>query len=98
MLVPTPPELLVDANGRPYFLWDVAMTLDEYLTRCRSDDRDERAYWMARALRDAKPDDALTFFSVDKIADIWPDAARFVGRQRDFWRWYLGRMGHEVDA
>lgn len=96
MLAPTPPQDLVDANGRPYFLWDVDMSLAEYERLCRSEDQEERAYWMARALRDAKPDDALSFFTVAEIADIWPDAKRFVGRQRPFWTWYLGRMGHEV--
>jgi hypothetical protein len=30
MLAPTPRERLVDAHGRPYFLWDVDMTLDEF--------------------------------------------------------------------
>ena len=29
MLMPTPPHLLLDREGRPYFLWDIDMTLDE---------------------------------------------------------------------
>jgi len=30
MLNPTPPERLVDPQGRPYFLWDVDITLEEF--------------------------------------------------------------------
>ena len=30
MLSPTPPEKMVDTQGRPYFLWDCDMTLDEF--------------------------------------------------------------------
>ena len=96
MLAPTPLERLCDANGRPYFLWDVDMSMDEWRALTESADPNERAYWMARALRDAKPDDALTFFALDDIVAIWPLAKRFIGRQRAFWVWYLGRMGHEV--
>lgn len=95
---PTPRDRLVDADGRPYFVWDVDLTLEGWLQRIRSDDPDEAAYWLARALRDAKPDDVLEFVDWPDIARAWPRAARYVGEKRPFWRWWLKRMGHEVDA
>lgn len=95
---PTPKEQLVDARGRPYFLWDVDMTLDAYRAKLASDDAEERAYWLARALRDAKPDDVLELASWDDIADAWPRAKRYLGRKREFWRWWLQRVGHEIPA
>ncbi|MCA9551088.1 MAG: hypothetical protein KC933_13725 [Myxococcales bacterium] len=95
---PTPPELFVDGRGRPYFLWDVEMTLESYREHLRSDDPAERAYWLARALRDAKPDDVLELVSWEEIAAAWPTAAPYVGDKRPFWRWWLERMGYEVQA
>ena len=95
---PTPAELVVDAEGRPYFLWDVAMTLDAWLDKVASDDPDEAAYWLARALRDAKPDDVLEWTDWPTIAKLWPRASRFVGRRRSFWQWWLRQRGYDVDG
>ena len=35
-LNPTPARLLVDEKGRPYFLWDVDMTLAEFQRRLQA--------------------------------------------------------------
>lgn len=94
----TPPERFVDARGRPYFLWDVQMTLDEYRARLASIEPEEAAYWLARALRDAKPDDVLELVDWPRLAELWPHAVKHVGRKREFWMWWLARMGYEVDA
>lgn len=95
---PTPPERLVDARGRPYFLWDVDLTLEAFRAKLDDEDDDEAAYWLARALRDAKPDDVLEWVDWARIAELWPRAARHVGRQRPFWVWWLERKGYAVDA
>ena len=94
---PTPPELFVDGRGRPYFLWDVEMTLESYREHLRSDDPAERAYWLARALRDAKPDDVLELVSWEEIAAAWGrvrelvEAARAVVRLGGGSYWRLTR-------
>jgi len=95
---PTPPDQLVDARGRPYFLWDVDLTLADWLVRVHGPDLDDAAYWLARALRDAKPDDVLEFVDWDRIQRDWPRMARYLGRRKAFWAWWLARMGHAVDA
>jgi hypothetical protein len=33
LLATTPPDRLVDAKGRPYFLWDEDLTLDMFRAR-----------------------------------------------------------------
>jgi hypothetical protein len=43
ILNPTPPERMVDAKGRPYFLWDDEMTLDQFRARLREPDIEVRA-------------------------------------------------------
>ncbi len=40
MLCPTPPESLVDREGRPYFLWDCELTLEEFKKRLTHPDED----------------------------------------------------------
>lgn len=74
------------------------MTLETFRAKLASEDLEERAYWMARALRDEKPDDVLELVTWDEIAESWPKAAKYVGRQRPFWTWWLARMGHEVET
>ena len=61
MLSPTLPHLLVDADGRPYFLWDCDLKLDEFRERLADPDPDVRAYHLGKLMRQAKPDDVFTF-------------------------------------
>ena len=92
-LFPTPPDKLVDAAGRPYFLWDSDMTLSEFERRLREENPEGRAYLVGKLMRQAKPDDVFTFVTVDDIVELWPRLERYLGRQRPFWRWLLGFWG-----
>jgi len=89
MLAPTPRDLLVDPQGRPYFLWDMEMTLEEFERAVRDARAPERLYLIGKLLRQAKPDDALQYVSPQEIADLWPDIERYLGKQRPFWTWLL---------
>ena len=64
-LFPTPPNRLVDAAGRPYFLWDTEMTLDDFVRRLRESTREGRAYLVGKLMRQAKPDDVFTFVALE---------------------------------
>ncbi len=86
----TPPERLVDASGRPYFLWDVDLTLATFRERLRDADIDVRAYLTGKLMRQAKPDDVFAFVSMADIAALWPHLERYLGRSRPFWAWLLG--------
>jgi hypothetical protein len=89
MLAPTPRDRLVDPQGRPYFLWDVEMTLEEF-ERIVNDPRAEvRPYLIGKVMRQAKPDDALQFVSPQEIADLWSAIERYLGNRRPFWAWLL---------
>lgn len=63
MLAPTPPDKLVDQHGRPYFLWDVEMTLDEFRQAIQDRGSVTRHYFVGKVMRQGKPDDALHFVS-----------------------------------
>ena len=88
-LNPTSPDLLVDREGRPYFLWDLDMTLDRFRALLCEGDRDVRAWLVGKLMRQAKPDDVFQFVTVAEIRELWPDLDRYLGRTRAFWSWLL---------
>jgi len=94
MLAPTPPARLVDAQGRPYFLWDIDMTLIEFKEQLATSDIPVRAYLIGKMMRQAKPDDALQFVPAQEMADLWSHLEKYLGRSREFWRWLLDEWGH----
>lgn len=89
VLCPTPPDRLCDAEGRPYFLWDNDLTLDEFRLLLAHPDAGVRRYWLAQLVRQAKPDDVRSFVDLATLDREWPTIAAGVGRQRDFWAWRL---------
>jgi hypothetical protein len=86
-LAPTPLDRLVDQKGRPYFLWDVEMTLDRFLALLRDPDSDVRAYALGKLMRQAKPDDVLALVTLDEVDAAWPTVERYLGKSRPFWAW-----------
>ncbi|MBM3771571.1 MAG: hypothetical protein FJW27_09885 [Acidimicrobiia bacterium] len=89
MLCPTPDARLCDTHGRPYFLWDCDVTLSQLKEYLHGPDDDRRSYWLAKVMRQAKPDDAIVIAGVDEMRRLWPRIERSLGRARDFWAWYL---------
>ena len=97
MLCPTSPDRLIDERGRPYFLWDCDLTLDEFRNRLQDPDVDLRAYFTGKLMRQAKPDDVFSFVSLSTIRELWPRLERYLGHKREFWHWLLDtseRRGH----
>ena len=90
-LAPTPPDRLVDAAGRPYFLWDEDMTLDEFRARLRDPDPAVRAFFLGKLMRQAKPDDVFSFVTLREVEDQLPAVEPYLGRSRAFWLWVLER-------
>jgi hypothetical protein len=96
---PTPPELLVDEHGRPYFLWDTDMTLVAFREGLRDPDPTVRAYLLGKLMRQAKPDDVFEFTSLGDILANWAAVEKHLGESAAFWRWLLeawGRPGHGI--
>jgi len=93
MLFPTPPELMCDAHGRPYFLWDVDLTWAQLEGKLQSSDVEERLYWTGAVLRQAKPDDAIVLLGKPAIQWAVPRLAGRLGRHEPMWRWLVERWG-----
>ena len=89
LLNETPTGALTDTRGRPYFLGDVDVTLDGLRERLASPDPDTRVYWLAKVMRQARPDDVFQFATVADIIGAWPAVVPFLGNSRDFWRWMI---------
>jgi len=96
VLAPTPPERIVDAKGRPYFLWDEDLTLDAFRGRLADPDPEVRAYYLGKLMRQAKPDDVFTFASLREIRELFPFVVRYLGRTRAFWTWVLDQWTRPV--
>jgi hypothetical protein len=90
VLNPTRKDLLTDEQGRPYFLWDVDLTLDAFVANLRNGSRAQRAYLVGKLMRQAKPDDVFEFVTLAEVRDLWPDLVGYLGRTREFWTWLLG--------
>jgi len=96
LTAPTPPDQRDTPEGHAYFLWDTKVSWSDFVRRVRSVDQDEADYWLARALRDARPDDVVEVASLAEVADSWPRINHRLGRQRAFWHWLLTRKGFDV--
>lgn len=84
---------MVDRHGRPYFLWDNELTLDQFVEQLRTGDEGGRSYLIAKLMRQAKPDDVFSFVRLSEIAGLWPRIHSRLGRTRAMWTWLLGEWG-----
>jgi hypothetical protein len=88
-LNPTHPDLMCDAHGRPYFLWDVDLTLAAFRQLLADADGETQMYMIAKLMRQAKPDDVFTFVTLARVRQHWPAIAPQLGNKREFWQWIL---------
>lgn len=96
VLARTPLDRLVDARQRPYFLWDVDMTIDEFRARLRDPDPEVRAYFVGKLMRQAKPDDVFEFTTLDEIVQQLAAITPYLGHTREFWLWLLSKWDPRV--
>lgn len=90
VLAPTPRDRLTDARGRPYFLWDEDVTLDEFRACLRDSDPEVRAYFLGKLMRQAKPDDVFSFVTLRELNEELSSVEPYLGRTKPFWKWLLG--------
>jgi hypothetical protein len=89
ILNPTADDKLVDARGRPYFLWDLEMTLEAFEQALADENPRTRAYFVAKLMRQAKPDDVFRFLRLEQIKALWPLVAPQLGKTHEMWTWLL---------
>lgn len=91
MLCSTPESVMLDAQNRPYFLWDTDLTISEFKELLHHDDPDVRAYLIGKLMRQAKPDDVFLFVTPRQIYDHWQAVQKHLGKTSAFWRWLFER-------
>lgn len=82
---------MLDAAGRPYFLWDTDMTLERFEEQLASGDPEVRAHLIGKLMRQAKPDDVFQFVGLEDIRQLWSQLQHRLGRTREFWSWWMQR-------
>jgi hypothetical protein len=85
LLAPTPPERLLDQQGRPYFLWDCDVDVEGLRQRLSNPDPVVRGYWLGKLMRQAKPDDVFTFVTWEAILQDWDRLFQHLGKRRPLW-------------
>ena len=88
LLRTTPQDAMVDARGRPYFLWDCDLTMDQLHEALASDDRPTRLTMLAKVLRQARPEDALTFVGRAELVQLEPELRPQLGERAGFWQFW----------
>lgn len=84
----TPADAMVDAQGRPYFLWDCDLTLGQLRDLLASGDRPTRLLMLAKVLRQARPEDALQFVTRAELVLLEPELRPQLGEQAGFWQFW----------
>jgi hypothetical protein len=91
MLNRTPLERRLDAQGRPYFLWDVDWTDARFRAELAAADDALRVELVAKLMRQAKPDDVFEYVTLAEVERLWDDLVPRLGAQRAFWVWIVGQ-------
>lgn len=92
MLAPSLSLDLTDEGARPYFLWDTSMSLGDLREALRSENR---VYWMARVMRDARYMDVWKLVSLRDVLEHWTELEPRLGRERERWRFLIEGWRHD---
>jgi hypothetical protein len=76
-------------TDRPYFLWDVEVTDEEFRRKLRHPDPAVRAQWQGVLLREARYDEIWTYLTLEDVLRDWDQLRKHLGRRRPFWEWLL---------
>ncbi len=80
--------MLTDSDrgeGRPYFLWDDALTWDQLRAILNDPAHPQFAYYLGKALREADFQDIWKLVPVSKVYAHFQEAMPFLGRRREYW-------------
>ncbi|MBI4668120.1 MAG: hypothetical protein HY747_02860 [Elusimicrobia bacterium] len=84
---------LQNPHGRPYFLWEESLTLEQ-LKGILCEESPRRYYYMARILHEADYNDVWKFIRPQDIAVHWRDIEPYLGNRREYWNFLLAEWHH----
>jgi hypothetical protein len=76
----------------PYFNWDAPVTNAEVRRALEEGTEDDKIFWMARILREARYPDVWKYLSLRRdVLPRWERLRGQLGRQRPFWEFLIGQ-------
>lgn len=80
-----------DPEAIPYFNWDAPVTNAAVWQALREGTEDDKVYWIARILREARYADVWQYVSLRRdVLPRWERLRSQLGRQREFWEFLIG--------
>ncbi len=89
MCPPGRTRTILDAQGRPYFLWDRDLTDEQFRAHLADSDPQVRLVALGVIMRQARPEDVFLYVSEAEVRASWDQVQPFLGRSRAFWTWLL---------
>jgi len=81
---------LESPDAVPYFNWDAPVTNAEVRRALATGSEDDKIYWIARIMREARYDDVWKYVSLrDDVLPRWQDIEPHLGRWQDKWRFLI---------
>lgn len=80
------------AGAIPYFNWDAPVTNAEVRRALADGTEEDKVYWAARILREARYPDVWEYLSLRRdVLPRWERLRPQLGRQRPFWEFLIGQ-------
>jgi len=77
--------MINDSTDRPDFLWDEPLSRGDLKTLLDSGDEEERLYYAAKILREARFEEVWDYLSPAFLASRWEKLRWRLGRKKKFW-------------
>ena len=88
-----------DKTDRPDFLWDERMTRDDLKKLLSRGNEEERIYYTAKILREARFEEVWDYISPAFLSSNWEKLRGQLGRRKGFWEFiYTTWHGHGLIA
>lgn len=85
------PSLDVDSpSAVPYFNWDAPVSNADVRSRLRNGTEDEKVFWIARILGEARYPDVWRYLSLtEDVLPRWESVRTRLGRRRALWEYLI---------
>jgi len=77
--------MISQLTDRPNFLWDEPLTRDDLKKLLAGRNEEERVYYAAKILREARFEEVWDYLSPTFLAAHWERLRRRLGRKKRFW-------------
>ncbi len=80
--------MIHDPTDRPHFLWDEPLTRDNLKKLLNGDNEEERLYYAAKILREARFEEVWDYLSPAFLSSHWGKLCWRLGRKKRFWEFF----------